>query len=217
MFMTTLTPQQKRVLNTIKVFRAEYQEGVPYNILKLDLDIPEEDLTAILDFLEGENYISRQNGIIILKTDTQRQKGEDTSQETQSEETSKETMTVDNNIPQSHIMGATDKDEVNKPDESDGADTGDYGNSEGIEDLDAEIKDQLSDIEQQSLDIITKLVDDSGNISRTLLEGTLLYGELKLNSIPMYNLITSLENKGILKKIKLTDGEYYHFTPELWL
>ena len=115
---------------------------------------------------------------------------------------------------------ATDKDEADKPDESDEldeADTGDDGNSEGIEDLDAEIKDQLSEIEVQSLEIIKKLVDDSGNISRTLLEGTILYGELGLSSIRMYNLITSLENKDILKKIKLTDGEYYHFTPELWL
>ncbi|PKL73198.1 MAG: hypothetical protein CVV29_04805, partial [Methanobacteriales archaeon HGW-Methanobacteriales-2] len=58
-----------------------------------------------------------------------------------------------------------------------------------------------------------KVVDESGNISRTLLEGTFLYGELELSSISMYNLVTSLENKGIIKKIKLTDGEYYRFTP----
>jgi hypothetical protein len=56
--MTTLTPQQKRVLNSIKVFQAEYQGRVPYNILKLDLDIPGEDLKTILGYLEGENYIS---------------------------------------------------------------------------------------------------------------------------------------------------------------
>jgi hypothetical protein len=202
--MTTLTTQQKRVLNGIKFFQAEYQGEVPYNILKLDLDIPEEDLTEILDYLEGENYISRQDGIILLKTDTQRQKGEDTPQETQSEETSKDK--VDNNISESLVDDTNNKKE---------ADEGSGGNITGNEELEDEIKDQLSDVEQQSLDIITKLVDDSGNISRTLLEGTLLYGELKLNSIPMYNLITSLENKGILKKIKLTDGEYYHFTPEL--
>lgn len=72
---------------------------------------------------------------------------------------------------------------------------------------------QLSEKEQRSLEIIREVVDGSGNISRTFLEGTLLYGELKLNNISMYNLVTSLENKGILKKIQLTDGEYYHFTP----
>jgi len=65
----------------------------------------------------------------------------------------------------------------------------------------------------KSLEIIENLVDDSGNLSRTLLEGNLLYGELELSSIRMYNLITSLEYKGILKKFKLTDGEYYKFTP----
>jgi cobalamin biosynthesis protein CobT len=206
--MTILTPQQKRVLNGIKFFQAEYQGEVPYNILKLDLDILEEDLTEILDYLEGENYISRRDGIILLKTDTQRQKGEDTSQETQSEETSKET--IGDNISESQLKDNTDKNDAATENTDNKVDSGDSDDSE------EEIKDHLSDVEQQSLDIITKLVNDSGNISRTLLEGTLLYGELKLNSIPMYNLITSLENKGILKKIKLTDGEYYHFTPELW-
>lgn len=78
-------------------------------------------------------------------------------------------------------------------------------------------KDQLSEKEQRSLEIIKKLVDEEGNISRTLLEGTLLYGELELSSIRMYNLITSLENKDILKKIQLTDGEYYRFTPRITL
>jgi len=76
-----------------------------------------------------------------------------------------------------------------------------------------EVKNQLSDTEQQSLEIIRKLVDDEGYLSRTLLEGNLLYGELMLSSIRMYNLITSLENKQILKKIQLSDGEYYKFTP----
>jgi hypothetical protein len=203
--MTTLTPQQKRVLNGIKFFQAEYQGEVPYNVLKLDLDIPEEDLNETLDYLEGENYISRQDGIILLKTDILRQKGKDTPQETQSEGISK--IKVDTNILECHADATKNKNTAGE---------GDDDNTTGNGDLEDEIKDQLSDIEQQFLDIITKLVDDSGNLSRTLLEGTLLYGELKLNSIPMYNLITSLENKGILKKIKLTDGEYYHFTPELW-
>jgi len=57
--MTALTPQQKRVLNSIRVFQAEYPEGVPYNIFKLDLNIPEEDLTSILGYLGEEWHISR--------------------------------------------------------------------------------------------------------------------------------------------------------------
>ncbi len=76
-----------------------------------------------------------------------------------------------------------------------------------------EVIEKFSEAELESLEIIKKLVDDSGNISRTILEGNLLYGELGLSSIAMYNLITSLEYKKVLKKIKLIDGEYYKFSP----
>ncbi len=210
--MTILTTQQKRVLNGIKFFQAEYQGGVPYNILKLDLDISAEDLNVILEFLEGENYISRQDGIILLQKDAEIKKGADSPQETQSEEILKEI--AGDNISKSPLEDKNDKTGEDAEDNNNTVDSIDSDLDSG--DLEDEIKDQLSDVEKQSLHIIQKLVDDSGNISRTLLEGTLLYGELKLNSIPMYNLITSLENKGILKKINLTDGEYYHFTPESW-
>ena len=67
MTMNILTRQQKRVLNGIKYFHAEYQGGVPYNILKLDLDTSEEDLNPILEHLENENYISRRDGMILLE------------------------------------------------------------------------------------------------------------------------------------------------------
>ena len=86
-------------------------------------------------------------------------------------------------------------------------DEDDLGNANEIEGT------HLSEKEQKSLEIIRKLVDEEGNVSRTLMEGNLLYGELGLTDIQMYNLVTSLENKDILKKIQLTDGEYYHFTP----
>lgn len=201
MFMNTLKPQQKRVLNTIKVFQAEYLEGVPYNILKLDLDIPEEDLTAILGFLEEKEYISRKDGIIIFEKDTESEKGEDISEQSSSNENQKET--VENNIPNSSVVEKTPGNGVdNSGEKSDSEDSGEI-----------EVEDQLSEIELRSLEIIKEFVDDSGNISRTLLEGTILYGELEFTSIRMYNLITSLEYKGILKKITLKDGEYYKFTP----
>lgn len=193
--MTTLTPQQKRALNAIKVFQAEYLEGVPYNILKLDLDIPEEDLNQILGYLEEENYISRDNGIILLeKNFGVNQKDEDVPEGTQltepekltePEETIEET---DEEINDNIIVDVNNEDEI-------------------------EVENPLSETEQKSLEIIRKLVDDEGNLSRTLLEGNLLYGELELSNIRMYNLVTSLENKGILKKIQLSDGEYYKFTP----
>ncbi len=79
--------------------------------------------------------------------------------------------------------------------------------------VEVELEGQFSEKELKAMELIQKVVDESGNISRTLLEGTFLYGELELTSISMYNLVTSLENKGIIKKIKLTDGEYYRFTP----
>lgn len=201
MFMNTLTTPQKRVLNTIKVFQAEYIEGVPYNILKLDLDIPEEDLTAIIGFLEEKEYIYRQDGIILLEKGTESERGADTPERTPLDENQKETL--EDNISNSSVDDTANGSDVD--DSNDMSDGGDVGEPEE--------KDQLSETEVQSLEIIKKLVDDSGNISRTLLEGTLLYGELELSSIRMYNLITSLENKGILKKIQITDGEYYNFTP----
>lgn len=199
--MNTLKPQQKRVLNTIKVFQAEYHAGVPYNILKLELDIPEEDLTAILGFLEVEKYISRQDGIIILEKDTKSEKGEDVLEQPSSEENKNEK--GEDNISNSSVDEKTTGNGVNNSGEK--SDNGDAG--------EVEAEDQLSETELRSLEIIKEFVDDSGNISRTLLEGTILYGELELSSIRMYNLITSLEYKGILKKITLTDGEYYKFTP----
>ncbi|NYB51138.1 MAG: hypothetical protein HVN35_01040 [Methanobacteriaceae archaeon] len=227
--MTSLKPQQKRVLNTIKVFQAEYQEGVPYNILKLDLNIPEDDLSLILHKLEEEEYISWQDGIIRLKTNGKKnerdEKGETVLQENLPKETTSETADshVDNNFPKSSIGDKTDERDVlvgkaEKTEENvNNGKNEDNEYNEFNEDLgDAggdEVKEELSETEQQSLEIISKLVDESGNISRTLLEGTLLYGDLRLSNIRMYNLIISLEYKGFLKKITLTDGEYYHFTP----
>lgn len=167
--MTNLTPLQKRVLNTIKVFQAEYLEGIPYKIIKFDLNIPEENLNQILGFLEEHEHISLEEGIIILENDDENvQKVED--------------------VPDDGSITETINREV-------------------------EEENQLSETEQQSLEIIRKLVDDQGYLSRTLLEGNLLYGELELSNIKMYNVITSLENKNILKKIQLSDGEYYKFTP----
>lgn len=168
--MTNLTHLQKRVLNGIKFFQTEYPNGVPYNILKIDMDLPEEDIDPVLVFLEKEDYISRQDGILLIKKE--------------------------------HEIDQKVEEDVNVGDRVEKSDNGDL-----------EVKNQLSDTEQQSLEIIRKLVDDEGYLSRTLLEGNLLYGELMLSSIRMYNLITSLENKQILKKIQLSDGEYYKFTP----
>lgn len=67
----------------------------------------------------------------------------------------------------------------------------------------------LTEREIKALEIIKNLTDESGHISRYILEGTLLYGDLKLNTLGVYNLIMSLENKGIIRKVQIKDGEYY--------
>jgi len=72
---------------------------------------------------------------------------------------------------------------------------------------------ELSEKESEAWDLMQELADESGRISRHILEGNLLYGDLKLSTLGVYNLITSMENKGLLKKIQLTDGEYYSISP----
>ncbi|KAF5054811.1 hypothetical protein [Methanobacterium sp. MZ-A1] len=298
--MNILTSQQKRVLNGIKYFSAEYQGGVPYNILKLDLDTTEEDLNPILEHLEQENYITLQDGIIRLEKNRDRDEGgvvqgEAQSKDTPSEDTSKVTLPEDSKVTSSEdsskVTSSEDSSKVTSskdtskgtvekkrlPDsdqwaldnaltldnEDVGIGTQDVENRddndqpesgvetpEGIveiekvlpkegevnlsndnhsnnsktdvddeltdaaeEGVEVELEEQFSEKELKAVELIQKVVDESGNISRTLLEGTFLYGELELSSISMYNLVTSLENKGIIKKIKLTDGEYYRFTP----
>ncbi|HEY0196351.1 MAG TPA: hypothetical protein VGC02_02140 [Methanobacterium sp.] len=67
----------------------------------------------------------------------------------------------------------------------------------------------LTEREIKALEIIKNLTDESGHIPRYILEGTLLYGELKLNTLGFYNLIMSLENKGIIRKVQIKDNEYY--------
>ncbi|WP_432645679.1 hypothetical protein [Methanobrevibacter sp.] len=63
--------------------------------------------------------------------------------------------------------------------------------------------------EKESYELIKSLVDDKNLISKYTLEGHLLYGDLKLTNFRMYHIILSLQNKGLLKPIDKTDGEYY--------
>ena len=273
--MNILTSQQKRVLNGVKYFSAEYQGGVPYNILKLDLGTSEEDLNPILEHLEKENYVTLQDGIILLeknrgnnegaiiqgKTQSKETFSENSSKVTSSKDTSRGTvekkrlpdsdqwaldnaLTLDNEHMGIDTPDVENRDDNHQPEggvetpegiveiekvlpkEGEANRTNDNNNNNNNitrhddeltdaaeKTVEVELEEQFSEKELNAMEIIQKLVDESGNISRTLLEGTFLYGELELSSISMYNLITSLENRGIIKKIKLTDGEYYGFTP----
>ena len=72
------------------------------------------------------------------------------------------------------------------------------------------LKEDLNQTEKKAFEII-KNISNNGLISRYALEGNLLYGDLKLGNIPMYHLIIELENKGLIKKIQMKDGEYPTF------
>jgi sugar-specific transcriptional regulator TrmB len=71
---------------------------------------------------------------------------------------------------------------------------------------------ELDQIELEALKIIRSLSDDDQLVSRYILEGNLLYGDLKVSNFRMYHILISLENKGIIKKIDKNDGEYYKVT-----
>ena len=63
--------------------------------------------------------------------------------------------------------------------------------------------------EKESFEVIKTLVNDKNLVSKYILEGNLLYGDLKLTNFRMYHIILSLQNKGLLKPIIKDDGEYY--------
>ncbi len=134
------------VLNQIKYFQDEYKNGVPYRILKLDLDLSEMDLKDILDTLDKKGIVTYQNGSVkLLKTG---------------------------------IINVWESQEDVK-------------------------KEELNETEEKAFEIIENVAGESGLISKTILEGNMLYGELKLTSLKTYSLIIALENKGLIKKIQL--------------
>ena len=68
---------------------------------------------------------------------------------------------------------------------------------------------ELNKKEKESYELIKSLVDENNLISKYTLEGYLLYEDLKLSNFRMYHIILSLQNKGLLKTIEKSDGEYY--------
>ncbi|MDR2874294.1 MAG: hypothetical protein LBV42_06115 [Methanobrevibacter sp.] len=77
------------------------------------------------------------------------------------------------------------------------------------EGIDADYENELNLNEKNSLKIIKSLVKDDKTISRYLLEGNLLYGELKLSNFIMYHVLLSLKNNNLIKMIKKNNGYYY--------
>ncbi|MCE7698782.1 MAG: hypothetical protein K8E24_008100 [Methanobacterium paludis] len=64
-------------------------------------------------------------------------------------------------------------------------------------------------MEEKAFEIIKELAGESKLVSRYFLEGNMLYGDLKLSTQKTYKLIISLENKGLIKRVQRSDGEYY--------
>jgi hypothetical protein len=151
--MITITKKEEIVFNQIKIFNLEYEDGIPENLIKMELGIYEHELKEILGELASKNLITHSDKKIKLA------------------DFKKEITAV--NSRQEVIMA----------------------------DLDAK--------EKRSLEIIEKLVDEDKTVSKYILEGHLLYGELKLSNFRMYHIIISLENKGLIKPMNKLDGEYY--------
>jgi len=151
-YMLHITKKENRVLNQVKYFQNEYKEGVPYRILKLDLDMSEVDLKDILHNLNDKSIINySDNTVKLLET--------------------------------GNVNVWDSKEEV--------------------------ASEELNQTEEKAFEIIKEFVGGDGKISKTLVEGQMLYGELKLNSLKTYNIIASLENKGLISKLQLPDGDYY--------
>lgn len=154
--MITITKKEEVVFNQIKIFNLEYEDGIPENIVKIELGIYEHELKEILKELASKNLITYNDKKIKLA---------DFEKDITAVDSRQEVITAD---------------------------------------LDAK--------EKKSLEIIENLVDENKTVPKFVLEGNLLYGELKLSNFRMYHIILSLENKGIIKPINKIDGEYYLLT-----
>lgn len=151
--MITITKKEEIVFDQIKIFNLEYENGIPENLIKMELGMYEYELKEILEELANKCLITYSNKKIALA------------------DFEKEIIAVDS---RKEVIRA---------------------------DLDVK--------EKKSLEIIEKLVDKNKTVPKYILEGHLLYEELKLSNFRMYHIILSLENKGIIKSINKEDGEYY--------
>lgn len=148
----------------------EYPDGVPLNILKMDLGISVEELQKNLLTLEEQEILFIENEEYVKLV----------------ESTDGETMELDETLTENGSSKITDEPVIENA-----------------------ITYDLTEKEMKALEIIKEITDESGHIPRYILEGSFLYGELKLSTLGVYNMIMSLENKGIIKKITIKDSEYY--------
>ena len=56
-YMITITRKEEVVLDQVKIFNMEYDDGIPLNILKKELGFHEYDLVHILEELQNKDLI----------------------------------------------------------------------------------------------------------------------------------------------------------------
>ena len=158
------------IIERIKDFQMEYPDGVPLNILKMDLGISVEELQKNLLTLEEQEILFIENEEYVKLV----------------ESTDGENMELDETLTENGSSKITEEPVIKNA-----------------------ITYDLTEKEMKALEIIKEITDESGHIPKYILEGSFLYGELELSTLGVYNMIMSLENKGIIKKITIKDSEYY--------
>lgn len=172
------TPHQEiLVLNALKYYQAEYKEGVPLSILKLDLDLNDDQLHELIHTMKSKRTINLASGKVIL-------------------------IEAKSESPEESIEEIKVVEEESAPEVPEKRESPEILSTE-------EVPAELSETELESLELIRSLADETGAVSRHILEGNLLYGDLKLSNLRVYNLLNSLQNKGLLTRAQRTDGAYY--------
>ncbi len=70
--MITITKKEEIILNQIKIFINDYEDGVPLSILRKETGIYEHDLNDILKMLASKNIVDYQKGRVkLLKVDSE--------------------------------------------------------------------------------------------------------------------------------------------------
>ncbi|MDR2545576.1 MAG: hypothetical protein LBD03_08625 [Methanobrevibacter sp.] len=192
--MVTISKKEYIIYKQIKTLSLEYDNRIPMNILRMELEIYKEYLKNVLNELTIKGIIIQDNNKIELnKLDEEVVVSTDNKIAISNDEVRKDLKGSDvknNEIKESHENSAIGNNEVKEI-------------KEEIENL------ELNKKEKESLKILINLIKDDKTVSRHLLEGNLLYGELKLSNFSMYHVLLSLENSNIIKMIKKTDGDYY--------
>ncbi|MDR3222834.1 MAG: hypothetical protein LBT66_03725 [Methanobrevibacter sp.] len=195
--MVTISKKEYIIYRQIKTLSLEYGNKIPLSIIKMELELYKEYLENVLNLLTNKGIILHEDNSIRLNKMDEEIITEDKA------ENINEIAIEDNQANEDHEKLAIEDNQTNE----------DYEKL-AIEDNQTQVKEEAKSLklnkkERKSLEIIENLVKDDKTVSKYLLEGNLLYGELKLTNFSMYHVVLSLENNGIIKTIKKIDGDYY--------